>query len=301
MEALATFSESLAGIVEAVARSVVRIDARHAVPATGIVWSSDGVIITAEHVIEPDDGIIVALAGGEAVPASLVGRDPGTDLAVLRSPVTGLTPPAWADLESARVGHVVLALGLPGRTVRARLGIISALGERWRTYSGGEIDYYLEPDLGRAIGFSGGPLVNTRGEVLGLNTTGLRRRGFVTVPVPTLRRVADALLTHGYVRRGYLGVGAHPVRLPAGTREQTGQDTGLIIVAVEPASPAEQAGLSLGDTIMSIGGQPVRTIYDLRAVLDSQSIGATVQVRLLRGGKIHEISMVIGELGRKTA
>jgi S1-C subfamily serine protease len=294
-EVLRNLSDALAATVEATGPAVVRVEARRRLPATGIVWSADGIIVTAHHVVQRDENIGVGLPNGQAVPATLVGRDPTTDLAVLRAQTEGLTPPAWTDLESLQVGHLVLALGRPGQTVQATLGIVSALGDSWRTPAGGRLDRYLQTDVVMYPGFSGGPLVDAAGQVLGLNTSALLRGTSLTVPVPTLRRVVETLLAHGRVRRGYLGVGAQPVRLPAALKQQLGQETGVLLVSVESGSPAEQGGLLLGDTIVSLDGQPVRHMDDLLALLSGDRVGAAVPVRIVRGGQVQELTVVIGE------
>jgi S1-C subfamily serine protease len=205
-DTLVNLSNELASTVEAAGPGVVRVEARPRLPATGIIWSAEGIIVTAHHVVERDDNIRIGLANGETVEATLVGRDPTTDLAVLRAQTDGLTPPAWAEVDALKVGHLVLALGRPGRTVLATLGIVSALGESWRTPTGGRLDHYLQPDVAMYPGFSGGPLMDVEGSFVGLNTTALRRGTPVSITVPTLRRVVETLLAHGKVQRGYLGV-----------------------------------------------------------------------------------------------
>jgi len=285
----------MAATVEVAGASVIRVEARRRLPASGIVWSSDGVIVTAHHVVERDDNIGVGLPNAETVSATLVGRDPTTDLAVLRAQATDLTPPTWAESEDVRVGHLVLGLGRPGRTVQATLGIVSALGESWRTPAGGRIEPYLQTDLVMYPGFSGGPLVDVAGGVLGLNTSALLRGISLSVPTPTLRQVVETLLTHGRVRRGYLGVGAQPVRLPAGLAEELGQETGLLLVSVEPEGPAGSAGLTLGDTIVALDGQPVRHMDELLALLGGDRVGVSVPVRIVRGGQAQEVTVTIGE------
>jgi S1-C subfamily serine protease len=294
-QVLPNLSEALAATVEAAGAGVVRVEARRRLPASGIVWSPDGVIITAHHVVEWDENISVGLPDGQTVPGTLVGRDPTTDLAVLRAQATGLTPPAWAEPDDLRVGHLVLALGRPGRTVQATLGIVSALGESWRTPAGGRLDRYLQTDVVMYPGFSGGPLVDAAGGVLGLNTSALLRGISLAVPTLTLRRVVETLLAHGRVRRGYLGVGAQSVRLPAALGERLGQETGVLLVSVESGSPAEQGGLLLGDTIVTLDGQPVRHMDDLLALLSSDRVGAAVPVRVVRGGQVQELTVTIGE------
>jgi S1-C subfamily serine protease len=292
---LANLSNDLAATVEAASPNVVMVDARHRLPASGIVWSADGVIVTAFHVVERDDNINIGLASGQTVPAALVGRDPTTDLAVLRAQASGLTPPAWANADDARVGHLALALGRPGETVMATLGIISALEKAWRTPTGGQLDRYIQTDVVMYPGFSGGPLVDARGQVVGLNTSALLRGISLTIPASTIRRVVEALLAHGRIRRGYLGVSAQAVRLPDALAQQLGQETGLLLASVEPDSPAGKAGLLLGDTIVTLDGQPVRHLDDLLALLSSDRVGKAVPVRVVRGGQSQEVTVAIGE------
>jgi S1-C subfamily serine protease len=290
-------SDALAAAVDTASASTVRIEARRRLPATGIVWSSDGVIVTAHHVVEKQDAIQVGLADGPIVAATLVGRDPTTDIAVLRAQTTGLTPPAWAELEVQRllVGHLVLAVGRPGRSVQATLGVVNTLSDSWRTPTGGHIDRYVQTDVMMYPGFSGGPLLNAAGQVVGMNTSGLLRGASLTVPVPTLRRVVDMLQAHGRVRRGFLGVSTQPVRLPAALAESLGQETGLLLTAVEPDSPAEQGGLLLGDTLVRLDDQPIRQHDDLLALLASDRIGTVVSARIIRGGQGQELPVCIGE------
>jgi S1-C subfamily serine protease len=296
-DTLQQFSEGLAGSVATAGPAVVRVEARRHYPATGIVWSADGVLVTAHHVVEEEETIRVGLADGRTLPATLVGRDPSTDVAVLRVQATGLTPPAWCepDLRSLHVGNLVLALGRPGRTVQATLGIVSALGDSWRTSVGGQIDRYLQTDVMMYPGFSGGPLVDTAGRVVGCNTSALARGVSLAVPVATIRRVTEMLLTYGRVRRGYLGVSTQPVRLPAALAEQLGQEVGLLLTTVEPGGPAEQGGLLLGDTLVAIDGTPIRQRDDLSALLGPERLGSAIAIRIIRGGQIQEHTVMVRE------
>jgi len=294
-DVLRNLSDALAATVATAGAGVVRVEARGRIPASGILWSPDGVIVTAHHVVEREENIGVGLPDGQTVAAALVGRDPTTDLAVLRADAKGLTQAAVAEPDSLRVGHLALALGRPGQTVQATLGIVSALGEEWRTPAGGQVDAYLQTDLVMYPGFSGGPLVDVSGRVLGLNTSALLRGISLTLPTPTLRRVVEALLTHGRVRRGYLGVGAQGVRLPAALEQQLGQETGLLLISVEPDGPAGQAGLLLGDTIIALDSQPVRHMDDLLALLGGERVGVSTPVRIVRGGVVQELQVTIGE------
>jgi S1-C subfamily serine protease len=271
------------------------VEARRRLPATGIVWAASGVIVTSNHVVERDDNISVCLPDGKTVPATLAGRDPSTDLAVLRVQATGLQASAQADVDSLRVGHLVLALGRPGESVLSTLGVISALGGGWHTPAGGPVDHYVQTDVVMYPGFSGGPLVDMAGQVIGLNTSGVLHGVSLAVPAPTLRRVVDALLTRGRIARGYLGVGAQPVRLSAALSEQLNQETGLLLMSVEPGSPADQAGLLQGDTLVGLEGQPLRQMDDLMTLLSGDRVGQSVSMRIVRGGKVQDVSVTIGE------
>lgn len=288
-------SDGLAEAVEEVGRSTVRIEARRRLPASGIAWSDDGLVLTAHHVVEREDNIRVGLPDGKEAPATLVGRDPTTDVAVLRVDATGVAPAARADLESVKVGHIALAAGRPGTTVQATFGIVSALGGAWRSPSGGRVDRYLQTDVAMYPGFSGGPLADVNGAVMGLTTSALLRGVSVAIPVSSLEVVATTLVAHGRIRRGYLGVGAQPVRLPPAVAQLVGEETGLLLSSVEAGSPAEKGGLLLGDTLVAVDGVSVRHVDDLLASLAGDKIGTSVLVRFVRGGEVIERDVVIGE------
>lgn len=294
-DVLSNLSNEMASLVETVGQSVIRVEARRRLPATGIVWSEDGLIVTAHHIVQRDEGIKIGLPDGETVNASLIGRDPSTDLAVLRADAGGLAAPTWAEAETLRVGHLVLALGRPGRTVQATLGVISALGDSWRTPVGGRIDHYLQSDVVMYPGFSGGPLIGMSGEITGLNSSALLRGVSLAIPALTISRVVETLMTHGRVRRGYLGIGAQPANLPEALAEELGQETGLLLVSVEKGSPAEQGGLMMGDTIVKFAGEPVRHLDNLLILLSGDTVGQEVTAQIIRGGQLEEISVVVGE------
>ncbi len=288
-------SQGLADAVAAATPSVVRVEGRRRYGATGIVWSADGLILTANHVVRHDDNINVGLDNGETAQATLVGRDPSTDLALLQVSAADLTTLAHADEAGMRVGHFVLALGRPGRTVQATLGIVSAFSGEWRTGMGGHIDHYLQTDVVMYPGFSGGPLIGANGRLLGLNTSALGQGVSLAIPTVTLNRVADALRSHGRVRRGYLGVSTQRVRLPEAAAEALGQKRGLLIVSVEADSPAAEGGLTLGDTIIGIGGHAIRNHDDLLGALSGDVVGQKETVRIVRGGEVQELQVKIGE------
>jgi len=288
-------SNGLAATVAVVSPSVVRVEGRRRSAASGIVWSADGLIVTANHVIHRDDNIRVAAADSEPVEATLVGRDPSTDLALLQINAPGLSTIAFAEEAEMSVGHFVLAVGRPGHTVQATLGIVSALGDSWRTPMGGQIDRYLQTDVIMYPGFSGGPLVGANGHLLGLNTSGLGQGVSLAIPVATVSRVIDSLRAHGRIRRGYLGVSTQRVRLPEDAAKAVGQRAGLLVISVEPGSPAAEAGLSLGDTLLSLGGRPIARHEDLLAALTGEAVGQKEIMQILRGGQIQELTVKVGE------
>lgn len=295
MTLFAELSTAIADTVASAGNAVVRVDGRKRLPATGIIWSADGLIVTANHVVQRDDQIKVGLPDGTTVDATLVGRDPSTDIAVLRVEATGLTAITEAEKDSLAVGALSLALGRPGQTVQASMGILSAVGDSWRTGMGGVIDRYLQVDLVMYPGFSGGPLIDGHGRLLGLATSALARGVNLAIPTATVARVVESLVEHGHIKRGYLGVSTQQVRLPDAAKETLGQKRGLLIVSVETDSPAEQGGLTLGDTIVAVADTAVSNHDDLIAQLSGDRVGQAVTIKILRGGEVKSVDITIGD------
>ena len=295
---MSTFSDISKGMAEVVtnaSQSIVRVEARRRLPATGIVWSADGVIVTANHVVRTEEGIGIGLPDGTTTTATLLGRDRSTDIAVLKVEATDLIPLTETNKQELGVGNLILALGRPGKTVQATLGVVSALGDGWRTGRGGHIDRYLQTDVTMYPGFSGGPLVDASGQLVGLNTSALARGVSLTIPTATVARVVASLEEHGRIRRGYLGVSTQRARLPEALRGELNQKRGLLIVSVEPDSPADHAGLTLGDTIVTMAGESVQNHDDLLAQLSGDRVGTAVAVQIVRGGQIENSEVVVGE------
>jgi S1-C subfamily serine protease len=261
-------SDSLAAAVERAAASVLRVDGRRR-GSSGIAWSATGHVLTAAHTLHREEGITVGLPDGGVLPARVLGRDEGTDLALLRVEAE-LTVPAWAE-GVPRVGELVLALGRPGGAIRASLGMVGSVNGGWRTGTGGRVDAWIDVDGTLPPGFSGGPLVGVDGAVIGLNSSALARGGS-TLPVSTLRRIADSLAAHGGVRRGWLGVGVQPVTLQGAQVAAAGQERGLLVVQVAPDGPAERGGLLLGDILLAYAGEPVTEPSALHAKLDEAAV-----------------------------
>ena len=284
------FSNALSDAVDRVAASVVRIETGRRRPASGLVWSADGLILSTAHSLEREDGLEVTLESGETRAATLVGADLASDVALLRVEGTLGEPPERAPADSVRRGQLVLALSRPGRTVRSTLGVVSALADEWRAPGGGKIERYIQTDVSIEHGFSGGPLIDAAGRVIGLNSAGVLRSTALTLSVVTLERVVNALLSHGRIPRGYLGVSSTAARLPAALSESAGQAVGLVLTGLQPNGPGEQAGLLLGDVLLSLDGETLESIGDLQAALEDRA-GRAVPVRLIRAGSAHELSV----------
>jgi len=296
-ELLKALSAALVETVAAAEAGVVQVDARRRLGASGIIWSADGVIVTASHVVEREHDIRIGLAGGQTSNATLLGRDNGTDLAVLRADARGLKAPAWAEPEALAAGGLVLSLGRPADKLLATLGIISALDEGWTTPNGGQLDHYLQTDAVMYPGFSGGPLLDAEQRVAGLNSSSLVAGLSLAVPAPTVRRMVEAVLSGRPVRRGYLGITAQPVPLPEAVRQHLGQETGLLLTHVEPKSPAEKSRLIQGDTLVTLDGRPVRSLAELQAVLNGDQVGERVAAKVVRAGAVRELDVTIGQRG----
>jgi S1-C subfamily serine protease len=293
--ALVVLSNGLADAVERAGRSVVAVNEGGQSGVSGTVWR-EGVVVTAEHTIRGEEQVTIVVPSGETVPATVAGRDPSTDVAVLK--VAGVaTVSEFADLEQVRVGQIVLAIGRRGRNgLSASYGVVSARGGAWRTWSGGRIDHSLRLDLTPYPGFSGGPLVDVHGRVLGINTSG-PRRSVLTIPVPTVNRVVDQLLAKGKIVRGYIGAALQPVRIPDALQKHLRLESnrGLLVVMLAAGGPAEKAGVMVGDILVVVDGGLIGDLTDLQAALDPERVGKTLNARIVRGGSLAEAKITVAE------
>lgn len=291
---LKEFSNDLSAAVEKAGASTILVDARKRYPASGIAYAED-LILTADHVVTKEE-IKVGLPNGKALSATVAGRDPGSDLALLKLAEKALSPAKTS--EDVKVGQLVLALGRPDNAgMQASWGIVTAISGPTRTFRGGLLDEYLQTETTPYPGFSGGPLVNSDGEVLGLNTSGLTRGSSLTIPVKVAWRIAEALAKHGTIKRGYLGVRTQPVEIPEAARNalQREQGQGLLVLWLEEGGPAEKGGLLVGDILVAISGQPVGDPDDLFAALNSETVGKAVAVEVLRGGRPETVQVTVAE------
>jgi S1-C subfamily serine protease len=293
-------SNDLAAAVERTGPVVVAVHARPRTPSSGVSWQQ-GVVVTANHTVKRDEEITLTTADGRTLPATLAGRDPGTDLAVLRHEAKDLPVAEIGDAASLKVGHLVLAVGRregnDDESFPAGLGMVSLAGGPWRTWRAGEIDWFLRLDLAIFLGFSGGPLVTAEGRVLGINTTGLARGQGLAIPASTVNRVAAQLLEKGRVSRGYLGLGMMPLHLPEALVNQLHlpAGNGMMVLSVEPDGPAGAAGALIGDVVAALDGKPVSDLDDIQAVLGGERVGQTVRALMVRGGASLELAITVGE------
>jgi len=284
-------SNAAADAVERAGAVTVLVNARRRRPLSGLLYAAD-LVLTASHGVEREEDIQILLPDGSETSAVLAGRDPGTDLALLRLPGAVQVAAAQPAAQVARVGMLVAAVGRPSREgIQASLGMINAAGSGLRT-QGGVLAQYLVTDAVPLPGFSGGPLVDLAGGILGVNTSGLARGAALVIPAGAAWQAAATLAQYGHVRRGYLGIRSQVVELPAGSL--AGQTTGLLVVGVEPDGPAGGA-LMVGDIITGLDGQPVADHDDLLARLSGEVVGKEAAVAVLRGGQPQVIAIRVGE------
>jgi len=293
---LETLSNDFAASAEAVGPSVVAIYGRRWMPSSGIQWRK-GVIVTAHHTIRREEDISVVAEGGKTLKATLAGRDPGTDLAILKLPAEEALPlPPFSDSADLKLGHVVLALGRSrGTNLVASAGIVGGLSGEWEPRRGGRLDQHIRLSLELYPGFSGGPLVNAQGKVVGINTRGLSRGRGVTIPLTTVNRTVDELIEKGHIAKPYLGLAMQPVAVPESLRGKTSASSGLLVVHVEPSGPADKAGVLLGDLVVDLQGNAVEDTVDIQQLLGATKVGDTVQATVLRGGSPVKMSIALAD------
>jgi len=296
--------QALAAAVAAVAPSVIHVSRGHHQGGTGFAWSQDLVVTCNFHTpdrtrvgIPRPDGTL------DQREATVVGRDAGSDVAVLRvdfsggQPATvgggGLTPAVTVDDAGLAVGNFALAIGRPGHTARASLRAIGVLGPEQRTPHGGRLERYIESDRQIPRGFAGGPLIDSSGAVIGMNTRTLLRGADLAIPVVTLRRVVAELVAHGGIRRGYLGVGAFPAELPAAFAQSLGRTTGALVASLDDDGPAAAAGVLVGDILIELDGAAIEDPQSLREVLGDRA-GKSVKLVALRAARRTELDVTLG-------
>jgi len=293
---LVELSDALADAAEIVGKSTVLVNGRRRMPASGIAYATD-LVLTAEHALEQNEDITVILPDGTETSAKVAGRDAGSDLAVLK-----LERPAGSVAEMtkspARLGQIALVLARPSPDgIEASLGTVSAIGGPIRTGRGGMLERYIRTDSISYPGFSGGPLVAADGTVLGLNTSGLARGAAITIPADIAWKVAEILVKHGHIKRGYLGIRSQTVEIPNASQKalKRNQSTGLLVVGVENDSPASKGGLIVGDILVAVASEPVLHHDELFTRLSGDVAGKSTPIEILRGGQPQTLNVLIGE------
>jgi S1-C subfamily serine protease len=294
--ALKELNEEIREIAKKAIPSVLEVRARRRGPSTGVAWSEDGLVVAADHTLEEEDGFEVATASGETYRASVVGRDPSTDVALLRAEKARLPVPRWGESASLEAGALALVVAASRLGRKVTLTTASLVGKGWNAESGARVDRYIETDGRLFPGFSGSLLLDVEGKGIGILTAGLRRRAALAIPIETLRRVTRSLLDHGEVKRGFLGITSYPVRLPPTV---TSQRVGLLVLSVQDGSPAAEAGLFLGDVILTAEGAVIDSPTALLSHLGEDRIGKSVSIGILRAGRQESIPVTVAERGER--
>jgi S1-C subfamily serine protease len=297
---LIELSNALAQATERAAANVVAVHAEARGSASGVVWRT-GIIVTAEHALRRDEEIHATLPDGRVVPATLVGRDPSSDLAVLKCAEASAAVSAFGDVTALKPGSLTLVVGRTRASGPvAALGAVSLVVPERRTWTGAALAPYIRLDVGLQPTAIGGAVVDAQGRIVGIATPRFARFGAIAIPAPAVDRVIDTLLKKGHIPQGYLGVGLQPVRLPEALRQslQRSEKTAAIVLEVEPESPASKAGIVIGDILVALAGHPVARLEDVHSQLHGESIGKPLALKFVRGGAAQEVNIVVGERPR---
>lgn len=297
---LIELSNALAQATERAARSAVAVHTEARGSSSGIVWRS-GVIVTSERALRRDDEIRVTLADGRAVPATLAGRDPSTDITVLKCAEADSAVQKFGDVAALKPGNLVLVVGRTRASGPvAALGVVSLVAPDRRTWTGASLAPYIRLDVGLQPTAVGGAVIDAQGDVVGLATPRFARFGALAVPASAINKIADTLLKKGHIPHGYLGVGLQPVSLPDALREslERNEKTAAIVLEVRPGGPADKAGVVIGDILVSLAGQPVTRLEDVQTALAGEAIGKSLPLKFVRGGSVQEGSIVVAERPR---
>jgi S1-C subfamily serine protease len=290
---LVDLSNAMAQAVEKAGKSTVLVNGRRRLPASGITLSRQ-LVLTANHVVERDEDLTIILPDGTELSAEIAGRDPGSDLVLLKLEKEAATP-AKAN-GSPKIGQLILALGRPSKEgIQASLGIVSAISGPTRTRMGSTLEQHIRTDAIPYPGFSGGPLIDAEGKVIGINTSGLGHGNSIAIPIDLALKIADSLEKHGSVKRGYLGIRSQLVEIPEKAELGREQETGLLVISLEEDSPAEEAELMTGDIIIGFNNQPVEDHEALFAVLTGEVVGQPAPLEILRGGKLETLEVTVSE------
>lgn len=290
---LLTVSNQMADAVAAIAPSIVQVQG-HRRPASGVVYAPD-VVLTTTRALGREDGLQVQTDEGRTLEAELAGWDPATGLAVLRTAVLNAASASVAEAP-ARVGHFALAVARSwSNAVTATAGIVAVIGGPLPTGRRRAIEQVIRTTAPMHDGFAGGAFIDTSGRALGIATAAAIRGLGVIIPASIAWKTAATLLEHGRLKRGYLGLAGQPVQLPDRQRSASGRQQALLVVGVTAGSPADAAGILVGDVMLEFDGSPVESPEDLLELLLGDRVGRRVPLRVLRGGDIRELTVTVGE------
>ncbi len=298
---LSGISQALVDLIGRSTHGIVAIKAAPYRVTSGLVLR-DGLVAVADHALRREGRVSVHTSAGQELSATILGRDPGVDLAILKADGLTAQPLPAANAEALKPGMLAAVVGL---TIdvgpSASLGILGAVGGPRGTWRGGKLDHFFRLDVNLYPSQSGAAVITAEGQLIGMATPGLLRHSAVALPLKTMDRVAEELVRNGRIRHGYLGVGVQPVRIPANLRSkvEAGTESGLILLNVEPDSPAEAANLQVGDILVSVDGRTVGDIEDLQASLRGDVVGQTVRALVIRGGEPATVSITIAERAKK--
>src|ERR1700680_4291551 len=294
---LIELSNELAQATDHAAASVVAVHTERRGSSSGIAWRA-GVIVTSEHSLRRDEEIQVTLPNGRVVPATLAGRDPSTDIAVLKCPDANNAVPEFGDVAKLKPGSLCLVVGRTRASGPvAALGVVSLIAADRRTWTGASFSPYIRLDVGLQPTAVGGAVIDANGSTVGIATPRFARFGSIAVPASSINKIADALLQKGHIPRGYLGVGLQPVRLPDGLREKLkwNEKTAAMVMDVHPGGSADKAGIVIGDILISLAGHAVTRLENSQSHLGADASGKTLPFKFMRGGAIREGNIAAAE------
>ncbi|HYL63159.1 MAG TPA: trypsin-like peptidase domain-containing protein [Candidatus Methylomirabilis sp.] len=294
---LIELSNALAQVTERAAASAMAVHTEPRGSSSGVIWRN-GFIVTADHALQRDEEIRVTLPDGNVATAELVGRDPSSDLAVLRCAEAVLGAADFGGAESLKPGNLALVVGRTRASGPvAALAVVSLVAAERRSWTGGSLAPYIRLDVGLQPTAAGGAVVDAQGRIAGIATPRFARFGAVAIPGPQVNRVVETLLQKGRIPRGYLGVGLQTVRLPEAllTALQRKEKTAAILLEVEPQGPAHKAGLVIGDILVSLSGETVARFEDVQSHLRPENIGKSLTAKIVRGGAVQEVGVTVAE------
>lgn len=292
---LQNLSNELAATVERAAASIVAVHARRGIGSSGIAWR-DNLILTSSEGIRAEEGIKLLLPDGRVTAARLRGRDSGTDLALLEADAGGLPSIEFANDTALKAGQLALAVGRTANTgAIASFGIVSGVAGEWKTWRGGRLDPFVRLDISAYPTLSGGAALDASGKSIGMISTGLSRSSVFAVTRGTIERVAGKLSQQGYVSRAFLGIALQAVMLPPQLRDHLGQDSGVMLLGVEPEGPGAAGGLVMGDVLVAGDGAPLAQPEALADLLERTPAGQIIRFKVLRAGILQDVEVRAGE------